>query len=82
MPTPRTTSFVALAAPPIAKRLCATGGIALVPAMLVGGCLVLAADLVAQHVLGGLPVGVATAMLGAPYLLLLLSRPHEIAIDG
>ena len=74
--------FVALSAPPIAKRLCNTGGIALVPAMLVGACLVLASDLVAQHVLGGLPVGVATAMIGAPYLLFLLSRASKIGTDG
>ncbi len=75
-------AFVALAAPPIAKRLCATGGVALVPAMGTGACLVLAADLIAQHVLGGLPVGVATALLGAPYLLFLLSRTQRLGVDG
>jgi iron complex transport system permease protein len=75
-------AFVALAAPPVAKQLCQTGGIALVPAMLVGACIVLAADLVAQHVLGGLPVGVATALVGAPYLLFLLSRANRIGSDG
>lgn len=75
-------AFVALAAPPIARRLCVTGGVALVPAMLVGACMVLAADLLAQHVLGGLPVGVATALVGAPYLLVLLSRVNRIGADG
>lgn len=75
-------AFVALAAPPIAKRMGATGGLALVPAALVGACVVLAADLVAQHLMGGLPVGVATALVGAPYLLLLLSRANRIGSDG
>jgi iron complex transport system permease protein len=75
-------AFVALAAPPIATRLAATGGVALVPAMLAGACIVLAADLVAQHVMGGLPVGVATALVGAPYLLFLLSRANRIGSDG
>lgn len=75
-------AFVALAAPPIAKRLAATGGVALVPAMLTGACIVMAADLVAQHLLGGLPVGVATALVGAPYLLFLLSRANRIGSDG
>lgn len=50
-------AFVALAAPPIAQRLAASGGLALVPALLTGACLVVGADLVAQHLLGGLPVG-------------------------
>lgn len=74
--------FVALCAPPIAKRLSATGGIALVPAALVGSGVVLGADLVAQHLLGGLPVGVATALIGGPYLLFLLSRANRIGFDG
>jgi iron complex transport system permease protein len=75
-------AFVALAAPPLARRLTATGGVALVPAMLTGSAIVLAADLVAQHLLDGLPVGVATAMVGAPYLLLLLSRAHRVGSEG
>lgn len=75
-------AFVALAAPPIAKRLTATGGLALVPAALTGACIVLAADLVAQHLMGGVPVGVATALVGAPYLLWLLSRANRLGADG
>ncbi len=74
--------FVALCAGPIARRLTATGGVAMVPAMLVGACIVLGADLVAQHLLGGLPVGVATALVGAPYLLALLARANRIGSDG
>ena len=75
-------AFVALAAPPIAKRLCNTGGLALAPAALMGSAVVLAADLLAQHVMGGLPVGIATALIGAPYLLWLLSRANRIGSDG
>ncbi|WP_108666249.1 FecCD family ABC transporter permease [Euzebya rosea] len=71
-------AFVALAAPPIAARLSRTGGVALVPAMAAGACMLLSADLVAQHLMGGLPVGVATALVGAPYLLYLLGRSHRI----
>ena len=71
-------AFVALAAPPLAQRLCSGRGVRLVPAMGAGAVIVLAADLVAQHLLGGLPVGVATALVGAPYLLFLLSRAGRI----
>jgi iron complex transport system permease protein len=75
-------AFVALSAPPIARRLTRTGGVGLVPAMLVGSCTVVAADLVAQHLLDGLPVGIATALIGAPYLLVLLARADRIGAGG
>lgn len=73
-------AFVALAAPAIASRVTGSGGVALVPGMVVGACMLLGADLVAQHLLGGLPVGVATAMVGAPYLLYLLSAATRIGV--
>lgn len=66
-------AFVALVAGPIANRLLgpATGGI--IPAALVGAGLLLAADLVAVHLLPTpLPTGVVTGAVGAPYLLWLL----------
>lgn len=75
-------AFVALASAPLAARLTATGGVALAPAALVGSCVVLGADLVAQHLLGGLPVGVATALVGAPYLLFLLTRSTRIGVQA
>ena len=65
--------FVALMAGPIAARLAgpAPGGI--VAAGFVGASLVMAADLVANHVMPvALPTGVVTGLIGAPYLIWLL----------
>ncbi|MDX2358079.1 FecCD family ABC transporter permease [Dietzia sp. PP-33] len=70
-------SFVALAAPQIARRLTRTPGITLWPAAVVGAVLLLASDLVAQHALPQpLPVGVVTVVIGGTYLIWLLI--HEI----
>jgi iron complex transport system permease protein len=72
--------FVALAVPHLVRRLAGppTAGTLGVSA-LAGAVLLLAADLVAQHVLpiDGLPVGVVTSTLGAPLLLALLARQHR-----
>jgi iron complex transport system permease protein len=67
--------FVALASPQIARIL--TG--AVVPPVaisaLVGAVFVLLADTVAANALSvALPVGVATAVVGAPYLIYLILR--------
>lgn len=55
-----------------------TGG-GLVVAGLVGAVLVLASDLIAQHLFSptSLPVGVVTAAVGAPYFLFLLYRSNR-----
>ncbi|GEN79198.1 FecCD family ABC transporter permease [Actinotalea fermentans] len=68
--------FVALCAPPLARRLVRTGAPALPAVGAVGAVLVLAADLIAQHAIPGvtLPTGVVTGAVGAPYLLWLLAR--------
>jgi iron complex transport system permease protein len=68
-------TFVALVVPQIAVRL--TGGARppLLASGLLGGVLVVGADLVTRTVLPeALPVGILTAVLGAPYLLWLLVR--------
>lgn len=69
--------FVALTVPHVARMLLGpiTGG-GLVVAGLLGAVLVLASDLVGQHLFSpvSLPVGVVTAALGAPYFLFLLYR--------
>lgn len=71
-------AFVAFLAGPIAHRLLRGAGSLLVPAGLVGALLVLAADLVGQHLLAHrFPVGVVTGVLGAPYLLWLLARTNR-----
>jgi iron complex transport system permease protein len=69
--------FVGLVAPIFARRL--TGGHpgrAIVPAGLIGGALLLAADLTVRAAPVGrtLPIGVVTAMLGAPFFLFLVLR--------
>jgi iron complex transport system permease protein len=72
-------AFVALAAPQIALRL---GGVAqppLVVSAVVGAVLATTADLIARSVFAPieLPVGVVTAVLGAPYLIYLLIRARR-----
>jgi len=68
--------FVGLVAPIFARRL--TGGHpgrAIAPAALIGGLLLLAADLVVRSAPLGrtLPIGVVTALLGAPFFLWLVA---------
>lgn len=68
-------AFVAFMAAPIARRI-AGGGLALLPAALVGAAVVALADLAGRHLLPGdvqVPVGVVTGAVGAPYLLWLLA---------
>ncbi|SNX65739.1 iron complex transport system permease protein [Streptomyces sp. TLI_55] len=70
-------TFVALAVPHIVRFL--TGpptAVSLALAGLTGAVLLLASDLVVQHLLPieGLPVGAVTATLGAPWLLVLMLR--------
>lgn len=67
-------AFVAFVAGPIARRASGTAGPGLAVAALTGAALVLGADLVAQHLLGDLPVGVVTGLVGGPVLWWLLSR--------
>ena len=68
--------FVALTAPQIARRLARTGAPTLTCSALVGGALVLAADIAAQRLVPGtpLPVGVMTGAFGGLYLAWLLTR--------
>lgn len=72
--------FVALAVPHLVRRLAGppTAGTLALDA-LAGALLLLAADLIAQHALplDGLPVGVVTSTLGAPFLLALLARQNR-----
>lgn len=72
--------FVALAVPHLVRRLAGpptAGTLAL--AALTGALLLLTADLIAQRVLPmeGLPVGIVTSTLGAPFLLALLARQNR-----
>ena len=67
--------FVALVVPQIAVRLAGGSRPPLVASALLGALLLVASDLVARTVLPEtFPVGVITAVVGAPYLLWLLVR--------
>lgn len=69
-------TFVALAAPQIAKKLTRTPHIAMVPSAATGAVLLIVSDWIAQHAFGdiALPVGSVTVCIGGVYLLWLLSR--------
>jgi len=66
-------AFIALAAPQVARRLARTPFLSLGLSALVGALLLLAADVIAQHMLPvSLPVGVVTVSVGGIYLVLTL----------
>jgi len=77
-------AFVALVAPQVARRLTGGRALALVPAAMCGALLLVASDLLARRLFAPteLPVGVFTAILGAPYLLFLLARANRIGAGG
>lgn len=73
-------TFVALVVPQIAVRLTGGSRPPLLAAGLLGALLVVAADLVTRTVLPqALPVGILTAVIGAPYLLWLLVRGRRLS---
>lgn len=76
--------FVALVAPQITRRILAERQIGLAPSAAVGALLVVAADLASRLIFAPeeMPVGVLTAVLGAPVLLVLLARAHRIGAAG
>lgn len=72
--------FVALAAPQLARRIVGRAGISLLPSIVVGSLIVVAADLVGDELLPAkIPAGVITLVLGGGYLLLLLFREKRRA---
>ncbi|WP_353505679.1 iron chelate uptake ABC transporter family permease subunit [Rhizobium sp. RM] len=71
-------SFIALAAPQIARRLTRSTGAGLIPPALMGGLLLLVADWAAQHVfVTQLPVGVMTVSIGGLYFIWLLIQERR-----
>lgn len=76
--------FVALVAPQIARRLVAERVAGLFTAGAIGALLVVASDLLARELFAptALPVGVVTAALGAPYLLVLMARANRVGRGG
>jgi iron complex transport system permease protein len=77
-------AFVALVSPQIARRLVGGHSLGLLPAAMVGALIVVASDLIARRLFAPieLPVGVVTAIVGAPYLLWLLARANRIGRGG
>jgi iron complex transport system permease protein len=77
-------AFVAFVSGPIAARMIGGGRPVILAAGLFGAALVLAADFVGQHLLGpnAFPVGVVTAVIGAPYLLYLLATANRSGTGG
>jgi iron complex transport system permease protein len=71
--------FVALVVPQIALRLCGGSRPPLLVSAILGALLVASADLIARSLLSTreLPVGLVTAIIGAPYLLWLLTRANR-----
>jgi iron complex transport system permease protein len=77
-------AFVALVSPQIARRLVGGRSLGLLPGAACGALLLVASDLVGRRIFAPaeLPVGVITAILGAPYLLFLLARANRIGAGG
>lgn len=76
-----TVGFVGLVAPHLARRLVGPGHEGLLPAAaLAGALLVVAADLVGRTVIAPsqLPAGLITAIIGAPYFMVLLWRYRDL----
>jgi len=70
--------FVALVVPQICQRLVGASAPPLVTSAVYGALLTVSADLIARTALPAeLPVGIVTAVLGAPYLLYLLGRRNR-----
>ena len=76
--------FVALASPQIARRLTGARSSGLVASAAVGALVLVVADVLARRALAPteLPVGIVTAVLGAPYLLVLLARANRSGTVG
>lgn len=74
--------FVAFVAPQVARRLAGTLRPPLLASAVTGAVLVVLADLIARSLLPGeVPVGIVTAVIGAPYLIwLLIARQHKEGI--
>ncbi|MCO1337566.1 ABC transporter permease [Kocuria polaris] len=74
-------AFVAFLAGPVAGGLVGHGRSLLLPAALVGAVLVLGADFAGQNLLPArYPVGIVTGVLGAPYLVYLITRSNRTGV--
>jgi iron complex transport system permease protein len=76
--------FVGLVAPQVGRRLVGGRSLGLLPAAAFGALLLVTSDVVGRRIAAPteLPVGVVTAILGAPYLLFLIARANRIGSGG
>lgn len=74
-------TFVALAAPQIAKRVVGASGPVLLASALTGALLLLVSDILAHQLIAPhqYPVGVVTACLGGAYLVVLMGRGRRLS---
>jgi iron complex transport system permease protein len=79
-----TIGFVGLVVPHLLRLVIGPDHRLLLPASILGGAaLLVLADLVARMVPGGgIPVGVVTALIGAPFFLYLLRRSRLLRVDA
>ncbi|UJA20366.1 iron ABC transporter permease [Thermoleophilia bacterium SCSIO 60948] len=78
-------AFVALIAPNVGRLLAGKGGAASLPVVAAcGAALVLSADFAGRIIFAPdqLPVGIVTAILGAPFFLVLLARANRIRTES
>ena len=73
-------SFIALAAPQLARRLTGSPDIPLLTGAVMGALLLLVADLISQRFTQhlNLPIGLTTGLLGGLYLLWLLAGSRRL----
>jgi iron complex transport system permease protein len=73
-------AFIALAGPQLARHLCRSPAVPLLPGAAMGAVLLLAADLISQRFPSGLnlPIGLTTGLLGGLYLLWRLVRNERV----
>jgi len=73
-------AFVALVVPQVALRLVGSARPPVLASAVLGAALVVVSDIIARTAFGPveLPVGIVTAVLGAPYLLYLIARRREV----
>lgn len=74
-------AFIALVAPQIAIRATGSPGLTIIPAAFTGALILTSADLVVRILPVELPVGVVTALIGAPYLIWLFIRTAQVRVQ-
>jgi iron complex transport system permease protein len=77
-------AFVAFMAGPIARRLSGTSAPALLEAGLVGGVIVVVADLLGRVALSSteIPVGIVTSVVGVPFLIWIIVRRNAVGVGS